>query len=267
MQKKPLRIAVSGASGRIGKLLIKEILQRKDVSLALAISHKNHQTNNSILKNHNITFPIYHSLENTNKLFDVLIDFSHPSGTMKYLKFCKQYNKNIIIGTTGFNTNENKEIQLASEKIKIVLSSNFSIGINLIHNLLKKITVIKGQDSDIEIIEYHHRNKIDSPSGTALEMGKTISESMNLNLINNAIYARYGNLGVRPNKKIGFSSIRAGNIIGKHTVIFANSDEEIEITHKAINRKSFVTGAIKAAIWLQSQKIGLFNMNHVLNFN
>lgn len=264
MNKKPLKIAVSGASGRMGKLIINEILFRNDISLALAISHEKNPINNPIFKNKNNKIPIFNTLVNTSKLFDVLIDFSNPSGTMKYLEFCVKYNKNIVIGTTGFNAEEKKKIESASKKIRIVLSSNFSIGINIIHNLLKTITPLKGNNSDIEIIDYHHRNKIDAPSGTSIEMGETISKSMSLDLKNNSIYTRHGNIGIRPSKKIGFSSIRAGNIVGKHTIIFANEEEQLEITHKAINRKSFVKGALQAAIWLNSQTIGLFNMNNVL---
>lgn len=266
MKKKPLKIAISGALGRMGKLLINEIQQRKDLSLNLAIVYNKNQIDDAVLKKNNITIPISHSLKNQNNKFDVLIDFSHPQGTMEYLDFCLKHKKSMVIGTTGFNTQEQKKIYIASKKIKIVKSSNFSIGINIIHNILHNITKTNGKNLDIEIIEYHHRNKIDAPSGTAIELGETILKSMNLKIENNSIFNRYGNTGIRPNQKIGFSSIRAGNIVGKHTILFANNEEQIEITHKAINRLSFVKGAIQAAKWIVFQNAGLFNMQQVLNF-
>ncbi|BBI01131.1 dihydrodipicolinate reductase [Buchnera aphidicola (Nipponaphis monzeni)] len=269
MNNQNLKIAVTGALGRMGSLLIKEILKKKNIILSLAIvknkSSVLHFRKQLCIKNKNVNFIICDSLKHQNKKFDILIDFSQPSASMKYLEYCVQHNKHLIIGTTGFNTIENETIKLASKKISIIQSSNFSIGINLIFNLLKDVTSIMSNNSDIEIIESHHRNKVDAPSGTAIEMGKIISKIMKIELDNNSIYHRVGNVGVRPNKKIGFSSIRAGNIIGEHTVMFANNDEEVLITHKAINRLSFIKGVIKAALWLPSQKNGLFNMKHVLN--
>jgi 4-hydroxy-tetrahydrodipicolinate reductase len=158
-------------------------------------------------------------------------------------------------------------IQSYSKKIGIILSSNFSIGINLLFQLIKKTTEIIGKNSDINIIEYHHRNKIDAPSGTALAIGEIISKVMNWDLNKHSIYYQKGITGIRETKKIGFSIVRAGDIVGKHTVMFSNSSEEIKITHTASNRISFAKGAIQSALWIYKKHAGLFDMQDVLSFS
>ncbi|WP_422667100.1 4-hydroxy-tetrahydrodipicolinate reductase [Buchnera aphidicola] len=270
IKPKKIRIAIAGALGRMGKYLIKEVQENKYTTLSAAFVSKNHPLINKdigeIIGIGKIGILISDELHEKINTFDVLIDFTKPSSTFKYLKYCSLFKKNIIIGTTGFSTEEMKKISQYSSDIAIMISANFSIGINLLLQLIKKTTEIIGHQSDIEIIESHHRNKIDAPSGTALSIGETISKVMNWDLKKHSIYSREKIKNVREKNKIGFSTIRAGDIIGKHTVMYASPGEQINITHTASNRKAFSTGAIQAAIWIYNKKIGLFNMNDVLSF-
>ncbi|XBC39863.1 MAG: 4-hydroxy-tetrahydrodipicolinate reductase [Buchnera aphidicola (Chaetogeoica yunlongensis)] len=270
MTKQILKIAISGALGRMGKILIKTIKNKKNISLTTAIVKKKSpylQQDIGLVTNiGKIGIPITDSIKRHLKQFNILIDFTNPKTTLENLEICAKSNKNIIIGTTGFTKSEQKKIENFSKSIGIVQSSNYSIGINLIMNLLEKTTKILGENFDIEIIEAHHNQKIDSPSGTAIAIGKKICKTMNWNFEEKAVYARKTRNIPRTKNEIGFSTIRAGNIIGEHKIIFANSDEHIEIKHKAITRSIFAKGAIHAALWLfkQNNLTGLYNMNDVL---
>ncbi|CAL4319265.1 4-hydroxy-tetrahydrodipicolinate reductase [Buchnera aphidicola] len=265
MNIKTIKLAISGAYGRMGKNIIKEIQEYKNIILNYAIVKKNNQT--IILKNQKKINIIENISEITNyqNSFDILIDFSNPQTTLNNLKFCNKYKKKIVIGTTGFNEIEKNIIKNYAKNIGIVFSSNFSIGINLIFRLLKNITNILDSSYDIEIIEAHHKNKIDSPSGTALTMGEIIARNKGWNLKKCSIYRKKENQQPKKTNEIGFSIIRSGNIIGEHTVMFSNMGEKIEIKHSANNRNAFSKGAIQAAIWLLDKKPGLYNMLHVLN--
>ncbi|AEO07959.1 4-hydroxy-tetrahydrodipicolinate reductase [Buchnera aphidicola] len=267
---KKIRIAISGPLGRMGQTLIKEIIKNQKTSLTTVFIQKNHQLIGKdvgkILGIGNIGIFITDKLNIQNNNFDVLIDFTTPNSTLKYLKYCNKFNKNIIIGTTGFSEDEIKKIKIYSQNIAIIMSSNFSIGMNIMFNLIKKTTQIIGKNSDIDIIEYHHRNKIDAPSGTALKLGEIISKEMKWDLNNHSLYYKKGITNIREHSKIGFSIIRSGNIVGKHTVMFSSSGEEIKITHTASSRVSFAQGAIHSALWIQNKKQGLFDMSHVLSF-
>lgn len=271
MKQSKLKIAISGALGKMGRNLIYEIHKTKNISLSAAIVKKNSpfiQQDIGIVTNiGKIGIPITTSLKNNLNKFDILIDFTNPKTTLKNLCICAMEKKKIVIGTTGFTEIEQDKIKYFSNKISIIQSSNYSVGINIIMSLLEKTSKIIGNNTDIEIIEKHHNQKIDSPSGTALEIGKKICQTMNWNFKDKAVYERISTTKPRTKNEIGFSSIRAGNIIGEHKVLFANNEEHIEITHKAINRSIFAQGAIKAAIWLSlnNNKYGLFNMNNVLN--
>ncbi|XBC37790.1 MAG: 4-hydroxy-tetrahydrodipicolinate reductase [Buchnera aphidicola (Meitanaphis microgallis)] len=272
MQNKPFKIAISGALGKMGTNLIKEIRtnNHKNISLNVAIVKKKHtsiQENiKKVIGTNNTNVIISDSLKQEINNFDVLIDFTNPKSTIEHLKICALNNKKIVIGTTGLSAEDINTIKILSKKVGIVFSPNYSIGINLMLHLLKKTTSIVGKYSDIEIIEAHHREKKDAPSGTAIKMGEIISQEMNWNFKKTAVYMRKGLIGKRKKDEIGFSTIRAGDTIGDHKVIFATLGERIEIIHKATNRSIFSKGAIKAAIWLMStNEIGLFNMFDVLN--
>ncbi|CAL4042266.1 4-hydroxy-tetrahydrodipicolinate reductase [Buchnera aphidicola (Phyllaphis fagi)] len=267
MNKKQVRLAITGAYGRMGTSLIKEIEKQTNVLLSFVIVKKKYQ---DIITQKNEKIEIIENIENIeNKIdqFDILIDFSTPKSTLKYLKICQLYKKKMIIGTTGFNKKELHVIKNYSKNIGIVFSYNFSIGINLIFKLLEKTTKILDSSYDIEIIESHHRNKIDSPSGTALKLGEIISKYKKWNLDECSIYRKKEITKARKNNTIGFSIIRGGDTIGEHTVIYSGIGEKIKISHLASNRSAFSKGAIKAAIWIQNQGPGLYDMIDVLNIS
>ncbi|VFP88015.1 4-hydroxy-tetrahydrodipicolinate reductase [Buchnera aphidicola (Cinara piceae)] len=271
MRKKIINIAISGALGRMGKILIKEIKKKKFIKLTHLLIQNNeknsiqNQDKNNKLYEKKIFTTLKDLKKEKQKLeFDILIDFSTPIATLKMIEYCVKNQKKIIIGTTGFNTIQMNIIKKASKKIPILYSPNFSIGVNIIHKVIKYISLILGDNSDIEIIESHHRNKIDAPSGTALQLGKIISKSMNWNFDKSAIFSRYGNIGIRKKNEIGFSVIREGNTIGTHRVLFSNKYEKISITHKATHRSIFAKGAIQAAIWIHDKKKGLYKMSNLL---
>ncbi|WP_343128281.1 4-hydroxy-tetrahydrodipicolinate reductase [Buchnera aphidicola (Takecallis taiwana)] len=262
MNKHNIRIAITGAYGRMGSNLIQTIQQYQDITLTCAIVKKKIV---NIFTNEQKKILIHTNIEQAIQDFDVLIDFSTPKNTLQNLHFCYKNKKNIVIGTTGFTEEEHTIIKKFSKKIGIVLSSNFSIGINLIFQLLKKTARTLNDTYDIEIIEAHHRNKLDSPSGTALSMGDIIAKTKNWNLKTYATYRKKQISNIRERKKIGFSIIRGGDVIGEHKVMFLGPGEKITLSHQASNRNTFSEGAIQAAIWVTNKTAGLFNMMHVLN--
>jgi len=196
--------------------------------------------------------------------FDVLIDFTAPSATLENIAACKEANKKIVIGTTGFSEQEKGLISEAAAQIGIVFAPNMSVGVNLCFKLLETAAKVLGDEVDIEVIEAHHRHKIDAPSGTALRMGEVVADALGRDLEECAVYGREGVTGERDRKTIGFETIRAGDIVGDHTVMFAAEGERVEITHKASSRMTFAKGAVRAAGWISQYQVGLHDMQDVL---
>ncbi|CAL4319215.1 4-hydroxy-tetrahydrodipicolinate reductase [Buchnera aphidicola] len=260
MKKKIIRIAITGAYGRMGSHLIKNIKKFNNIVLKLLIINN---TDQKIINNNNII--ISNEIEKHMNQFDVLIDFSTPQSSLRYLKICHKNNKNIVIGTTGFKKKELYQIKKYSNDIGIILSSNFSMGINIIAQILKSSAQLFDDSYDIEILEEHHNKKLDSPSGTALTLGKIIAKNKKWDFNSCQEYRKNQLNQARQKKKIGFSIIRGGNIVGNHKIMFINSGEKITISHQAYNRDTFSIGAIKSAIWLIKKKSGLFNMMDVIN--
>jgi 4-hydroxy-tetrahydrodipicolinate reductase len=199
--------------------------------------------------------------------FDVLIDFTRPDASMGFIEQCRRAGKKVVIGTTGYSEEQKAEIAKAAEEIAIVLAPNFSVGVNLSLKLLEMAAKVMGDYTDIEVIEAHHRHKVDAPSGTALRMGEVIANTLGRDLKDCAIYGREGYTGERDRKTIGFSTIRAGDIVGEHTVMFADEGERLEITHKASSRMTFANGAVRAAVWLADKQRGLYDMQDVLGLS
>lgn len=196
--------------------------------------------------------------------FDLLIDFTKIGATLENIDYCCANNKAIVIGTTGFNSHERARIVQAAKSIPVVLAANTSVGMNLCFHLVSQMAQVMAEDADIEIIETHHRNKIDAPSGSAVRLGEVIAESLGRDLESCAVYAREGISEPRDRKTIGFATVRAGDVVGDHTVLFANEGERIELTHKASSRMTFAKGAVRAAQWLAKQPAGLYDMQDVL---
>lgn len=268
---KPIRIAIAGAGGRMGRQLIQAINNIDGVVLGAAFEH----SASSLLGADAgelagvgyLDIKVTDDLQQQAAQFDILVDFTRPEATLAHLQFCVAQQKMMIIGTTGINEAGKKAILTAAQKIAIVFSANFSVGVNLVLKLLEKAAQVMGEYTDIEIIEAHHRHKVDAPSGTALAMGEAIAETMDWDLEEHAVYSRVGHTGERPPQSIGFATIRAGDIIGEHTAIFADIGERVEISHKASSRMTFANGAIRAAIWLNRQPKGLYNMRDVLGLD
>ena len=204
------------------------------------------------------------SLEEVDVDFDVAIDFTRPEGTLAMLNRCQQSGAGLVVGTTGFSAEQRQKLELAASEIPLCIAANFSIGVNVALKLLREAASVLADDYDVEVIEAHHRHKVDAPSGTALAMGKAVAEGLDRTLEECAVYAREGHTGPRPDKAIGFATVRAGDIVGEHTVMFVGEGERIEISHKASSRNNFATGALRAASWLRGRTPGLYDMTDVL---
>ena len=266
-----IRIAIVGAPGRMGRNLIQAVQQAEGVALGAALARSGSSllgVDAGELAGMGKTGVIVSDdLQKVVNDFDVLIDFTRPEGTLEYLAFCRQHNKAMVIGTTGFDEAGKAAIRAAAEEIGIVFAANFSVGVNLVLNLLQQAAKVMGDYADIEIVEAHHRHKVDAPSGTALAMGEAIADAMKWNLDEHAVYAREGHTGERKAQTIGFATVRAGDIVGEHTAMFADMGERVEITHKASSRMTFANGAVKAASWLKNKKSGLYDMRDVLDLS
>lgn len=271
MHDAQIRVAIAGAGGRMGRQLIQATLQLDGVELGAALERPGSSLPGSdagelagVAKTGVL---VSDSLDAVVNDFDVFIDFTRPEGTLAHLAFCLKHGKGMVIGTTGFDEAGKQAIQDASREIPIVFAANFSVGVNVMLKLLEKAAKVMGDYTDIEIIEAHHRHKVDAPSGTALAMGEAIAQAMDKDLKQCAVYSREGYTGERVPGTIGFATVRAGDIVGEHTAMFADIGERIEITHKASSRMTFANGAVRSALWLKSRKNGLFDMRDVLDLN
>jgi 4-hydroxy-tetrahydrodipicolinate reductase len=266
-----MRIAVVGASGRMGLCLIKAAALAKNAELSVAASRPESlaigRDAGELAGISEIGVKVVDDLASVVDQFDVLIDFTRPDASMDFIETCRQAGKKLVIGTTGYSDAQKALIAEAAKDVAIVMAPNMSVGVNLSLKLLEMTAKVMGDYTDIEVIEAHHRHKVDAPSGTALRMGEVIADTLGRNLKDCAIYGREGNTGERDRKTIGFSTIRAGDIVGEHTVMFADDGERVEITHKATSRMTFANGAVRAAVWLADKDSGLYDMQDVLGLS
>ena len=266
-----LRIAVAGVTGRMGSCLVKAVDAAHYTEFTAAVSRPGSlavgKDAGELAGLGAIGIHVVDDLSAVIDNFDLLIDFTRPDTSMTLIEQCRAANKNIVIGTTGYSVEQKRIIQEAANDVAIVLSPNMSVGVNLSLKLLEMTARVMGDTCDIEIIEAHHRHKVDAPSGTALRMGEVIAAVLDRDLKSCAIYGREGQTGVRDRNTIGFSTIRAGDIVGDHTVMFADDGERVEITHKATSRMTFANGAVRAALWLKDKSNGLYDMQDVLSLN
>lgn len=263
-----VRVGITGASGRMGLTLIKAISQSPLVTLNAAIDRSGSpvigKDVGELMGGEATGVTVGDNLAAISTEIDVLIDFTRPEASVDYIKFCRDSKKKLVLGTTGFNEYQKAQISEAAIDTAIMFAPNMSVGVNLSLKLLALAAKVMGDYTDIEIIEAHHRHKVDAPSGTALRMGEVIADTLQRDLKECAVYGREGVTGERDCKTIGFSTIRAGDIVGEHTVIFADEGERLEITHKASSRLTFANGAVRAAIWLSDKSSGLYDMQDVL---
>ncbi len=245
MSAEPLRIAVAGASGRMGQMLIEAVHAAPDCTLSGTLD---------------LGQDIRQGLQGA----QVLIDFTRPEGTLQHLAVCRDLGVKAVIGTTGFSDAQKAQIQAHAQHGAIMMSPNMSVGVNVMLRLIDMATRALAEGYDIEIVEAHHRHKVDAPSGTALQMGEVAARALGRELANCAVYAREGVTGARDPSSIGFATIRGGSIVGDHTVMYCSDHERIEISHKSSSRTAYAQGSLRAARFLAGKSTGLYGMDHVL---
>ena len=262
-----LAIAIAGVSGRMGRMLVEAVQQSPDAHLAGALDVAGSPAIGldataftGIASGVKITDDLREGLKNAK----YLIDFTRPEGTLAHLKVCRELGVKLIIGTTGFSEAQKAEIEDAARDIAIVMAPNMAVGVNVVFKLLAQAAKALNEGYDIEIIEAHHRHKVDAPSGTALKMGEVVADALGRDLKDCAVYGREGVTGERDPSTIGFATVRGGDIVGDHTVLFAGMGERIEITHKSSSRVHYAQGSLRAARFLSRQPHGLFGMDDVL---
>ncbi len=263
-----INITVIGAAGKMGSRIIALSKDYEDIKLVGAVERKEHknigQDIGDIIGIGKTGIKLVGSVKDVAGKTDVCIDFSSPESTSQNLKALSGNPVPAVIGTTGIDKEKIEEIKTYAKKAPCVFAPNMSVGVNLLLKVLADVAKVLGDEYDIEIIEAHHRLKKDAPSGTAMKMAQVIAGALNRNLDDAAVYTRKGLIGERTKKEIGIQTIRAGDIVGEHTVIFGGLGERIEITHKASSRDTFARGALKAALWVSNQKSGLYDMQDVL---
>jgi 4-hydroxy-tetrahydrodipicolinate reductase len=263
------RIAVLGATGRMGRAVIHAVAESTlPVVLGAAFERSGHaELGTDAAMSAGLPAAgvrIRDDIAAGAGDFDVLVDFTRPQGTLAALAHCVDAGRGMIIGTTGFSDSEKARIGAAAQRIPICMAANFSVGVNLCLKLLEEAARVFAADSDIEIVEAHHRHKVDAPSGTALAMGEAVARGAGIDLAQHAVFTREGQTGARPRGAIGFATVRGGDVVGDHTVMFLGDGERVEITHKASSRQNFARGALRAAHWLHLRDPGLYSMREVL---
>ena len=262
-----IKIAIAGSSGRMGRTLLESVFQSDDLALHAALEHSSSALlgrDAGELFGTACGVKVSADVAATLQGADVLIDFTRPEGTLHHLDICRKLGVNMVIGTTGFNAQQKAQLGAAAQHIGIVFAPNMSVGVNLVFKLLETASRVLAHGYDIEIIEAHHRHKVDAPSGTALGMGEVIAKTLGRDLAQCAVYGREGVTGERDPSTIGFATVRGGDIVGDHTVMFAGTGERIEITHKASSRATFALGALRAARFLKENPAGMYDMQDVL---
>lgn len=262
-----MKIAIAGASGRMGRMLIEAVLNEPDAQLVGALDRADSpflgQDAGAFLGKET-GIKLTDDLDAVFAQADTLIDFTRPEGTMAHIEAALRHDVKLVIGTTGFTAEQKAELQAAAARIGIVFAANMSVGVNVTLKLLEFAAKHFSHGYDIEIIEAHHRHKVDAPSGTALMMGEAVAGALGRSLDECAVYGRHGVTGERDPSSIGFAAVRGGDIVGDHTVLFAGIGERIEITHKSSSRVSYAQGALRAVRYLSARGAGLFDMQDVL---
>jgi 4-hydroxy-tetrahydrodipicolinate reductase len=262
-----LNIVIAGSTGRMGHALLEGVLGDAELKLRAALDRAGAPAfgrDAGELVGSPCGVKVTADLAAALQGADVLVDFTRPEATMEYIAACRKAGVKLVIGTTGFSTEQKLAIQDAARDIAIVFAPNMSVGVNLLINLVQSAAKVLAEGYDIEIIEAHHRHKVDAPSGTALRLGEAAAAALGRDLSKCAVYGREGVTGERDAKTIGFATVRGGDVVGDHTVLFAGTGERVELTHKASSRATFALGALRAAKFLAGKKSGLFDMQDVL---
>ncbi len=261
------RVAIHGAAGRMGRNLVLACSEHPELELVAALEHAGHEALGRDAGALAGLDPLGVTIvsEVGDAALDVIIDFSRPEGTLAMIGVCRERRIPLVIGTTGFDPEQRSRVAAAGQYIPVLHAPNTGVGVNLLFGIVERAARALGSDYDAEVIEAHHHHKVDAPSGTALHLGEAIARARGERLDAHAVYARAGHTGERAPGEIGFSTIRAGDIVGEHTVLFAGGGERIEITHRASSRMLFARGAARAAVWIASRRPGLYDMQDVLD--
>jgi 4-hydroxy-tetrahydrodipicolinate reductase len=262
-----LNVAIAGSSGRMGRVLIEAVLGAADMRLAAALEQKGNAhigKDAGELAGSPCGVKIGDDVETGIAGCNVLIDFTRPEGTLAHLAACRRRGVGMVIGTTGLSAEQKKTIEDAARDIAIAMAPNFSVGVNIAFKLLEMAAKTLGKGYDVEVIEAHHRHKVDAPSGTALRMGEVVAQALGRDLKRCAIFGREGATGERKDETIGFATVRGGDLVGDHTVMFIGSGERLEVTHRASSRANYAQGALRAARFIGDKRSGLFDMADVL---
>ena len=266
---RPIRVAVAGASGRMGRMLIEAVEQAPDCVLSAALDIPTSPALGSDATawlGRASGVKVGSDLNAAAAVSDVLIDFTRPEGTLAHLQACRAHGTRMVIGTTGFSPEQKAQVAAHAQHLGVVMAPNMAVGVNVVLQLLDMAARALNEGYDIEIVEAHHRHKVDAPSGTALRMGEVVAAALGRSLDDCAVYGREGVTGERDPSTIGFATVRGGDVVGDHTVMFMGTGERIEITHKSSSRVTYAQGSLRAARFLMGRGAGLFDMAHVLGF-
>ena len=262
------RVVVAGAAGRMGKTLVEAVARDPAASLAGALERQGSALVGAdageLAGVGRLGVAVVDTLDALGDGFDVLIDFTQPEATLDHLAWCRARGRRMVIGTTGLSPAQRASVEEEAREVAVVFSPNMSVGVNLCFRLLETAARVLGDEFDVEVLEAHHRHKVDAPSGTALRMGEVVAAALGRDLRECAVYGREGRTGERSTSTIGFATVRGGDIVGEHTVLFAGLGERVEITHRASSRMTFARGAVRAAQWVASRPPGLYDMMDVL---
>lgn len=266
-----IRVAIAGAAGRMGQMLVQAIARFDELELTVALEREGHdrlgEDVGAVAGLLPLGVELVADLDAVADDFDVLIDFTIADATERTIDACRRHGKKMVIGTTGLSEQQKDNLFTAAHTISIVFAPNYAVGVNVTFKLAEIAAAILGDDVDIEITEAHHRHKVDAPSGTALALGEAVAKSLGRKLEDVSAYGRDGVTGERDRREIGFHSIRAGEIVGDHTVLFASEGERLELTHRAQTRVNFAEGALRAAVWIAAKDAGCFDMQDVLGLS
>lgn len=264
-----IKLAVTGAAGRMGKTIVQAAHASPDIELSCAVEYQGSDAVGLDAGEVAGVGPLGVAIDDAlaDQEFDVLIEFTTPVASVAHAELCRRRGRRMVIGTTGLEGRDKDRVRELSEGVAIVMAPNMSVGVNLCFHLAAIAARTLGDDVDVEIMEAHHRHKVDSPSGTALRLGEVVASALDRDLESQAIFGRHGQTGPRDRKTIGFSTVRGGDIVGEHCVLFAGEGERVEITHRSSSRMTFALGAVRAARWCMQHRTGLFDMQDVLGLN
>jgi 4-hydroxy-tetrahydrodipicolinate reductase len=263
-----IKVAVTGVAGRMGGRIISLLRQEQEIQIVGATEREGHPALGKdaglVAGIGEINIRVYGKIEEAASLADAIVDFTTPAGTLMNAEYASRTGKAMVIGTTGFSEDEQKRIKKLAENFPCVMSPNMSIGVNVMFEIARRLAGLLGDEFDVEIVETHHRHKVDSPSGTALRLGEVVAEALGRDFKKVARFERYGQIGERKKEEIGIQAIRGGDVVGEHTLIFFGFGERIELTHKAESRDNFARGAIRALKWVVGKPSGIYTMKDVL---